>query len=125
MSPQENKAAALKLMRSFGSSKFEASLIADDATFWSARAGTRTKTEFIAMLGKMRPLIAKSVTMTIVSATADEDRVSVESKGDSTLTNGRKYDNTYHFMFVFRDGKIVQIREYNDTRLAVEAFGDV
>ena len=77
------------------------------------------------MLGKMRPLIAKSVTMTIVSATADEDRVSVESKGDSTLTNGRKYDNTYHFMFVFRDGKIFQIREYNDTRLAVEAFGDV
>src|ERR1700730_1271625 len=106
LNPQENKAIALKLMRSFGTAKFEAGLIADDASFWSARAGTRTKSEFISMLKNIRPLIAKSVAMTIVSATAEEDRVSVESKGDSTLTNGRKYDNTYHFMFVLRDGKI-------------------
>jgi ketosteroid isomerase-like protein len=123
MSPQDNKAIALKFMHAFGAEKFDA--VADDATFWSARAGKRTKAEFISVLKNMRALMATGVTMTIVTATAEEDRVSVEAKGDCTLKSGKKYDNVYHFMFVLHDGKIVQIREYNDARLAAEAFGNI
>ncbi len=55
--------------------------------------------------------------------TAEEDRVSAEAKGHSTLVDGTRYDNDDQFLFTIRDGKILQIREYFCTKLVDEAFG--
>ena len=40
----------------------------------------------------------------------------VESRGE--LTNGRIYDQRYHFLIELRDGKICAVREYLDTQHA-------
>ena len=37
---------------------------------------------------------------------AEGDRVAVEAESHGELKNGKTYNNTYHFLFVFRDGKI-------------------
>lgn len=48
--------------------------------------------------------------------TAEDDRVSViaESFG-IRKTNQKKYNNHYHFLFTFKDDKIVKVEEYFDT----------
>lgn len=53
----------------------------------------------------------------ILCMTAEEDRVAVEWQGDCTLVNGAAYNNHYAFVFYFRDGKILKIQEYFDTKL--------
>ncbi|WCL50562.1 nuclear transport factor 2 family protein [Leptospira sp. GIMC2001] len=53
---------------------------------------------------------------TIHEMTAEEDRVSViaESHG-LRKANGKKYNNHYHFLFRFVDGKIIEVKEFFDT----------
>lgn len=46
---------------------------------------------------------------------ADGDIVVVEERMRAVLANGNAYENDYCFVFVCRDGKIVQVREYMDT----------
>jgi ketosteroid isomerase-like protein len=47
--------------------------------------------------------------------TAEGDKVAVEYESDTPLTSGKRYQNTYHNLFVFRDGKLASGREYYDT----------
>jgi hypothetical protein len=55
--------------------------------------------------------------------TAEDDRVSVEAESYGEITNGKTYENIYHFMFVIRDGKVAAIREYMDTEHVTATFG--
>jgi ketosteroid isomerase-like protein len=53
----------------------------------------------------------------ILSETAEEDRVSMEASSTGVVNpkNGRTYGNFYHFLFRIRDGKLVLLKEYQDT----------
>jgi ketosteroid isomerase-like protein len=66
--------------------------------------------------------VAGPVTLTVEGVTAEGDRVAVEAQAHAALKNGRIYRNTYHFLFIFRDGKICQAKEYNDTLHAREVL---
>ena len=51
--------------------------------------------------------------------------VLVEERMRATLVNGRGYDLSYCFVFAVVDGRIVQVREYMDTRAGwTQMFGD-
>ena len=39
------------------------------------------------------------------------DRVAAEAKFNGELTNGRVYNNLYHYLFEFDNGKIVKIEK--------------
>jgi uncharacterized protein (TIGR02246 family) len=55
---------------------------------------------------------------------ADGDVVVVECKGSAQLKSGARYDNTYCFVCTFgADGKLVEVKEYMDTDLAVRVLG--
>lgn len=62
--------------------------------------------------------------LTILNTVAEGNTVSVEAVGDMTLRDGRKYCNTYHHLIHFRDGKIIEFREYLDTHYLREVFGE-
>jgi ketosteroid isomerase-like protein len=55
--------------------------------------------------------------ITILSLTAEEDRVAVEAKstGIANPLNGRKYGNFYHSLFRIQDDQIILYKEYQDT----------
>jgi ketosteroid isomerase-like protein len=53
----------------------------------------------------------------------DGDVVVVEHSGRNALTDGRRYDNNYCWVFQFQDGLIREVREYMDTQLVTETFG--
>ena len=49
----------------------------------------------------------------------------VFSTGDvdaTELNNGRIYNNLYPFLFVVRDGKVLQVKEYLDTMHTNDVF---
>jgi ketosteroid isomerase-like protein len=67
------------------------------------------------------PQIAKNgFEFNIIELTAENDRVSCEMTGGGELVTGNTYNNEYHFLFYFRDGKICKFKEYLDGKIADE-----
>jgi len=67
------------------------------------------------------PQISKSgLNPKIVSMISEDDRLAVEWEGNCELKNGQTYNNQYLMLFVIRDGKIHEVREYFCTKLADE-----
>jgi ketosteroid isomerase-like protein len=51
-----------------------------------------------------------------LTSTAEDDRVALEARSSAVnAANGRVYENRYHHLFRCRDGRIVEMREYQDT----------
>lgn len=46
---------------------------------------------------------------------AEGERVAVEAESEGMHVSGKLYSNDYHFLFRFRDGKIIEYKEYMDT----------
>ncbi len=100
-------------------------LVADDVLWWNAGFGDMTKESYNALAVGSEALIEGGrYRFTIRSLTAEDDRVSAIVDGRSTRKTGVAYNNNYHFLFTLRDGVIVAIREYHDTRYAAEVWSD-
>ena len=75
-----------------------------------------------AAIGAVRSVTKNGLTMHILSMTAEDDRVSAEVRGEAELVTGADYNNLYHFLVKLRDGKIVHIKEFLDTKLVDDKF---
>jgi len=83
---------------------------------------TRDRREIVRTADYFRRTMKDGVRFEILTMTAEDDRVAVESEGFSELSNGVLYNNQYHFLFFLRDGKIHKLKEYMDTKLADEVM---
>lgn len=54
---------------------------------------------------------------------ADDDIVVIEARGEMTSKSGEPYNNEYCLIYRLRDGKIVEITEYNDSVLCERVLG--
>jgi len=54
---------------------------------------------------------------------ADGDVVVIEARGEMTSKAGLPYNNEYCLIYRLRDGKIVEITEYNDSALCERVLG--
>jgi hypothetical protein len=61
--------------------------------------------------------------LTYREITAQDDRVSVVADSTMPLKSGGSYDQTYHWLFKFRDDKIFEILEYLDILAVWKTFG--
>lgn len=66
---------------------------------------------------------AKRSDFHIVATTVEGERVAMEAEGDFLFEDGKEYRNSYHFLFIVRDGKVVEGKEYLDTALVKQVFG--
>ena len=57
----------------------------------------------------------QGIHFTIQAMTAEGERVAVEAESEGMHVSGRLYSNQYHFLFRFREGKVVEFKEYMDT----------
>jgi len=57
----------------------------------------------------------QGIRFTIQAMTAEGERVAVEAVSEGMHVSGKLYSNQYHFLFRFRDGKVVEFKEYMDT----------
>jgi hypothetical protein len=118
---ETNKQIVRDFMEAFGSGDIPRTMgfMADDATWWVAGSiplsGTYTKQEFEQLLGGVVDTCKQPISLTPNAFTAEGGRVAVETESYTETNEGKVYNNQYHFLFVLRDGKIVQVKEYLDT----------
>jgi uncharacterized protein len=121
MSAEDNKQLVLGFFESLNAGNASAimSALADSATWWVAGnfplSGTKTKSQFGELMGQLGSKIDGAMRVTPIACTAEGDRVAVEAESHAKMKNGKTYQNKYHFLFVVRDGKISQVKEYLDT----------
>jgi uncharacterized protein len=104
-----------------------ASLLAPDLRYWispgSAFSGTHTKESVLALLPAIFDAQAGPSVLTYRYLTAQDDRVAVVADSTMPLKSGGSYDQTYHWLFRFRDDKIIEILEYLDILQVWKTFG--
>ncbi len=132
MSRQQDKALVLDFLRA--SIRHDATalsaMMTDDATYWVQGkshlfpyAGEKTKEEICRYFAT--PSVFKDgLALRVGSMTAEDDRIAVETEVDGVAPNGKRYNNTFHYLFVLREGKIARVKEYFDSYHAAEIFLD-
>lgn len=95
-------------------------LLAPSFTWWVAHWGDRSRAQFFeAVTRTMRGFNQRRLLVT--AATAEGERVAVQAEGHFERP-GLVYRNSYHYLFIVRDGLIASGREYFDTIAAAAAF---
>jgi len=127
MSTEGNKQVAIELFARFTASNIAGVLdtMTEDATWLipgkpeaTPAAGMYSKEKISRLFHTMYKRLKSGLRMTVKSAIAEGDKVAVEVESRGELTNGRIYDQRYHFLLEFHGGKICAVREYLDTQHA-------
>lgn len=85
-------------------------------------SGSYDKATIREFAGRVLDSFPGGLTYTIHHMTAEDDRVAVEATGEGVHVSGKPYRNHYHFLFVWRDGKLLQLKEYMDTELVTQVI---
>jgi len=78
-------------------------------------SGTYTRDQVAAAAGGIYQVFPQGIRFTIKAMTAEGERVAVEAESEGAHVSGQTYSNHYHFLMRFRDGKVVEFKEYMDT----------
>jgi uncharacterized protein len=128
MNTESNKEIVLNFWENFSTGDYPAALemLRADAIWWVAGStslsGKYSKVEFTALLEQIVPLFPNGLSVTPTLLTAEDDRVSVEATSYGKVTNGKTYQNIYHFMMIIDEGRITAVREYLDTEHVTSVF---
>ena len=126
---ESHKKTAVKFLEALGGGDAATlkTIITDDiivTTAGHANISGDRDYKVVMQLADAFPKITKGgIDFKILNLTAEENRVACEAEGTSTLVNDKAYNNVYHFLFFFRDGKVCRLKEYLDTKLADEVLG--
>lgn len=95
-------------------------LLAPHARWWAQGWGWLERDAFVSSLtGTITRASIRG--MKILSVTSEEDRVAIEALGSFTFPQG-EYRNTYLYLLRVSGGRIVEGREFLDTREAARFF---
>jgi uncharacterized protein len=76
------------------------------------------------LIGPLRRVLAPPRKSHALHMIAEGNMVVVQGQGENLTRDGRRYDNTYCWVFAFRDGHVVGITEYADTELMRSVLGE-
>ena len=132
MGIEENKQVVARFWQAFSTGEYETSLsLLDDNEFswWILGdkeqfplAGTMNKAEFEQLLNGVSGNTVDGLTMTPSGWTAEGERVAMEAESYAKMTNGKVYNNFYHFLHIVRNGKICAVKEFLDTAHASDVL---
>lgn len=101
--------------------------LADDATWWVPGhwmfGGTYRKQELATVFEKVSAVMDVKPRFTVHAMTAEEDRVAVDCAGSGRFADGEPFEQSYHFLFRLRDGKIVEGKEFMNTAYISKVLG--
>ena len=134
MKEEKHKKIVTQFFDAFSKGKKETALdLLDETVIWQAM-GTmggdpmsilRNKEQIGELITKMSDTIQDGLKLSMMGWTCEDERVAVEVEGMGVAkATGKSYDNFYHFLIVFKEEKIVQIKEYMDTLHAKCVFID-
>ena len=83
-------------------------------------SGTSNKAQIAAAGSAIFEAFPDGLAFTIHSMVAEGDKVAVEAESKGMHASGVLYNNLYHFLFEFREGKLLSLKEYMDTELVTD-----
>ncbi len=131
MSIEQNKKFVEQFLAKFGRKDIVGVLkdMSEDCTWWIGGkldlfplAGMKTKAQMVEILNSLVPPMKNGLEMRLRAMTAEGDRVAAEVESYGENPDGSVYNNEYHFLFIVRDGKMVQVKEYLDTQHTFAVF---
>lgn len=85
-------------------------------------SGTFDKAQISAAAGSIFEVFPNGITFTIIDMVAEGDKVAVEASSEGEHASGAIYSNDYHFLFEFREGKLLRLKEYMDTERVTDVL---
>lgn len=70
----------------------------------------------------LKAMMPSGLGLRIDTVIGEGDRCAIQAESNTTASNGKKYNNRYHFDIRFDGDKIAEVREYCDTNHAREVF---
>jgi uncharacterized protein len=116
-----NAEVALRVIEEIPSGVIDPAVLHPDFQAWTLTLGELSRDRYLTALNRMATLFSPRLRIEVIGVTDGGDRVAVEARSTGALPDGSTYRNSYHFLFAFADGLIVDIREYLDTA-AVEVI---
>ncbi len=133
MKTEQNKQTILNFFEQFSRANVDKALAyLDDKVVWQAMgvhgelpmSGKMDKKEIGELIITVKSMMPKGLELKSIGWTAEDNRVAAEFISYGVLNNGKVYNNLYHFLFQFSNGKIIKIKEYMDTLHAKSIFID-
>ena len=97
-------------------------LLSDDFSYWSIITGTSFDKETLRAAIEQRKQLLPNVSIELIRCVNEGETVVIEGLVDATTATGGKYESPFVCIFDTRDGLIVALREYSDTRAAAAVF---
>lgn len=85
-------------------------------------SGVYGKAQIRQFAGSVLEAFPRGLHYTVHAVTAEGDRVAVEATGQGRHVSGKDYVNHYHFLLTWRDGKLLELKEYMDTEAVTEVL---
>ncbi len=131
MSAEDHKTMLKNMFAELANGNGEALLNAlDDNIQWTVIGSTSLSKTYSGkqsviedFLGPFSEAIDGHIHITPENFIADGDYVALQGRGESRTKAGIDYNNTYCWVYRFKQGKIISIVEYLDTELVRKAFG--
>lgn len=85
-------------------------------------SGVYDRSQIRQFAGSVLEAFPEGLHYTVHAVTAEGSRVAVEATGRGRHVSGVDYVNHYHFLFTWRDGELLELKEYMDTEAITEVL---
>jgi ketosteroid isomerase-like protein len=97
---------------------------ADDVLVWTMGntviSGKYSKDQVAGFADSIFDAFPEGISFTIHGMVAEGDTVAMETESLGEHVSGKRYNNFYHMLVKFRNGKITLLKEYLDTELVTD-----
>ena len=94
-------------------------LVDDHVSWWIPGtlpfSGTKTKDQYFQVVSAIQKGFPAGFSIVVTSLIAEDNKVAAEAVSSGRHVNGKDYNNKYHFLFEFANGRIISVKEYMDT----------
>ena len=102
-------------------------LIDDDVRFWMNgthlfSGSVEGKAAFLDLVGRVNAGLGEPIRLEVLNAIPAGEWAVIETQGTATTAAGAPYHNRYCMLWRVADGKIVELKEYNDSALVAASF---
>ena len=125
---EDNKRLAAELVEAMnrGDTQWFLDNYADDVLVWTMGntfiSGKYNKAQVAGFADSIFDAFPDGIKFTIHGMVAEGNTVAMETESFGKHVSGRSYNNFYHMVVKFRDGKITLLKEYLDTELVTDVL---
>jgi ketosteroid isomerase-like protein len=124
----DNKKLARELVdaMSRGDTQWFLDNYAEDVVVWTMGntliSGKYDKSQVAGFADSIFEAFPQGISFTIHGMVAEGDTIAMETESLGVHACGKQYNNFYHMLVKFRDGKITLLKEYLDTELVTDVL---